>query len=211
MKRLSYCLMLCLATCLFVLSACSSQKDPRDIRVLYLGGQSEWVNGEHGGPKKFATEEEFQQSVTERMNAFGDLLRVYFDSVTMMRAADYRPEMSDAYDVTIFDGMPPALEEAVRETDDQGNFVRYVPARYLPDDFSAACITIGSVGNALGRRIGIKNDWYCLCLDADAHGMNLEHPIFKGPFHTDITLTKQPTPENAFHYAYFQDEPLPIR
>ena len=209
MKRLSYCLMLCLATCLFVLSACSSQKDPRDIRVLYLGGQSEWVNGEHGGPKKFATEEEFQQSVTERMNAFGDLLRVYFDSVTVMRAADYRPEMSDAYDVTIFDGMSPALEEAVRESDDQGNFVRYVPARYLPDDFSAACITIGSVGNALGRRIGIKNDWYCLCLDADAHGMNLEHPIFKGPFHTDITLTKQPTPENAFHYAYFQDEPLP--
>lgn len=118
MKRLSYCLMLCLATCLFVLSACSSQKDPRDIRVLYLGGQSEWVNGEHGGPKKFATEEEFQQSVTERMNAFGDLLRVYFDSVTVMRAADYRPEMSDAYDVTIFDGMPPALEEAVRESDD---------------------------------------------------------------------------------------------
>ena len=209
MKRLSYCLMLCLATCLFVLSACSSQKDPRDIRVLYLGGQSEWANGEYGGGKKFATEEEFQKSVTERMAAFGDLLRVYFDSVTVMPASDYRPEISDAYDVTIFDGLPPKLEERIIEYDENGRVSKYVKARYLPDNFSAASITIGSVGDAIGNRIGIKNDWYCLCLDADAHGMNLDHPIFKGPFHTDITLTKQPTPEDAFHYSYFQDEPLP--
>ena len=208
MKQIFSYTVLCLAACLCLLSACTSN-DPRGIRVLYLGGQSEWSNGEFGMPKKFATEAEFQQSVEARMAAFGDLLRTYFDSVTVMRAADYRPEMSDAYDVTIFDGMPPVLEERAIIRDANGRVTDVKAARYLPDDFSAACITIGRVGDAIGRRVGTKNDWYCLCLDADAHGMNLEHPIFKGPFETPITLTKQPTPEDALHYAYYQDGELP--
>lgn len=208
MKRIFSYTVLCLAACLCLLSACTSS-DPRAIRVLYLGGQSEWANGEYDGPKKFATEAEFQQSVEARMAAFGDLLRTYFDSVAVMRAADWRPEMSAAYDVTIFDGVPPVLEESRMEYDENGNVAGYVPARYLPDDFSSAAITIASMGDRLGRRIGIKNDWYCLCLDANAHGMNLEHSIFKGPFKTPITLTKQPTPEDAFHYAYFQNGELP--
>lgn len=208
MKKLSYYLFACLIVGGFLLSACTS-KDPRTIRVLYLGGQSEWANGEYGGPKKFATDEEFRQSVDERMAAFGDLLRAYFDSVTVMPAADYRPEMSDAYDVTIFDGVPPKLEDRVIKRDAEGTVTDVIEARYLPDDFSVASITIGSIGEKLGRRLGIKNDWYCLCLDADAHGMNLEHPIFKGPFRTSVTLTKQPTPEDAYHYQYSQDEPLP--
>lgn len=191
------------------LTGCHTEKQPNELRILYLGGQSEWANGEYGGPKKFATEEEFQQQVAVRMEAFGLLLRTYFDSVTVMRATDYHPEMSDGYDVTIFDGRPPTLEERVVERDANGNIINMKDARYLPEDFSAPCITIGSLSATLGRRNGIKNDWYCLCLDADAHGMRLEHPIFNEPFKTNITLTKRPTPENAFHYAYFQNGPLP--
>ena len=87
MKQIFSYTVLCLAACLCLLSACTSN-DPRGIRVLYLGGQSEWSNGEFGMPKKFATEAEFQQSVEARMAAFGDLLRTHFDSVTVMRAAD---------------------------------------------------------------------------------------------------------------------------
>ncbi len=190
-------------------TGCSTGKQSNELRVLYLGGQSEWSNGEYGGPKKFATEEDFQQQVTERMNDFGELLRTYFDSVTVMRAADYRPEMSYNYDVTIFDGVPPTLVDREVVKDENGRVTNVIPASYLPDDFSAASITIGCIGNTIGRSIGSKNDWYCLCLDADAHGMNLEHPIFNGPFKTSITLTKQPTPEDALHYQYFFDEPLP--
>lgn len=208
MKKLFYHLA-CWGLCLLTLLGCTSARQPNEIRVLYLGGQSEWSNGRYGSPAKFATDEELQQSIRSRMDAFGDLLRTYFDSVTVMRAADYRPEMSDAYDVTIFDGVPPKLEDAVIERDANGNIVRYQKARYLPDDFSAACITIGSMGETVGRRVGTKNDWYCLCLDAAAHHMNLEHPIFKGPFKTAVTLHKEPTPEDAFHYQYFQDEALP--
>lgn len=200
---------LSLTVCCGALSGCTSEKQPDEVRVLYLGGQSEWTDGKYGGPKKFATEEERRQAVDGRMAAFGDLLRTYFDSVTVMRAADWRPEMSGGYDVTIFDGVPPKLEDKVVEYDAEGNITKYLQARYLPDDFSAASITIGSIGEIIGRRYGSKNDWYCLCLDADAHHMNLEHPIFKGPFRTTVTQTMQPTPEDAFHYQYYQDEPLP--
>ncbi len=206
-KLLLYCLLLT-PLCLF-LTGCSTGKKPNEIRVLYLGGQSDWQNGRYGTKSPFESEEAFQQTVNERMEAFGTLLRTYFDSVKVMRAADYTPDMSDGYDVTIFDGVPPVLEEARRVTDEKGNLVEYIKASYLPEEFSAASITIGSVGETIGRRYGSKNDWYCLCLDADAHGMNLEHPIFKGPFKTSVSLTKQPTPEDALHYAYFQDEPVP--
>lgn len=186
--------------------SCSHEQKPNEIKVLYLGGQSEWSNGEYGGDKPY-TEEEFAKLVQDRMDGFGAMLREYFDSVTVMRAADWTPEISAAYDVTIFDGVPPKLEDRRTEEDEYGP--RYISPRYLPDDYEYATITIGSIGEYIGRRLGIKNDWYCLCLDADAHGMNLDHQIFKGPFTTDITLEKQPTPENAFHYQYFFDEPLP--
>ncbi len=206
-KLLLYCLLLT-PLCLF-LTGCSTGKKPNEIRVLYLGGQSDWQDGRYGTKSPFESEEAFQQTVNERMEAFGTLLRTYFDSVKVMRAADYTPDMSDGYDVTIFDGVPPVLEKARRVTDEKGNLVEYIKASYLPEEFSAASITIGSIGETIGRRYGSKNDWYCLCLDADAHGMNLEHPIFKGPFETSVSLTKQPTPEDALHYAYFQDEPVP--
>ena len=206
-KLLLYCLLLT-PLCLF-LAGCSTGKKPNEIRVLYLGGQSDWQNGRHGTKSPFESEEAFQKTVNERMEAFGTLLRTYFDSVKVMRAIDYTPAMSDGYDVTIFDGVPPALEEARRVTDESGKVIDYIKASYLPEDFSAASITIGSIAETVGRRYGSKNDWYCLCLDADAHGMNLNHPIFKGPFKTSVSLTKQPTPEDALHYAYFQDEPVP--
>lgn len=205
-KLLHY--MTCAAFCLLGLTSCSTEKQPRELHILYLGGQSEWTNGKYGETKKF-TDAEFEAYLAKRANDFGTLLHAYFDSVTVMKAADYRPEMSDNYDVTIFDGLPPALEEQLIERDENGNVTNYVKARYLPDNFSAACITIGSLGESLGSRLGIKNDWYCLCLDANAHGMNLEHPIFNGPFKTNITLVKEPTPEDAFHYQYFQEEKLP--
>jgi len=46
-------------------------------------------------------------------------------------------------------------------------------------------------------------------LDADAHHWRAEHPIFKGPFPVKMTVRMCPTPSDAFHYAYFMDEPVP--
>lgn len=190
---------------------CTGNKDkkPNEIRVLYLGGNSDWQNGRFGSSKTFTTEEEYQASIEKRMDAFSRLLHNYFDSVTVMKAIDYTPEMSANYDVTIFDGIPPVMEKREIQYDESGKIKAYIPARYLPDSFDSPAITIGSVGETIGRRYGSKNDWYCLCLDACAHHMNMEHPIFKGPFKTDMTLSKQPTPEDAFHYQYYYEGTMP--
>ena len=210
MKTFHHLLLTCLALAGLALTGCSSGPSPRSIRVLYLSGQSDWQNGEISGSLKvFATDEEFQESVDDRANAWAALLRTYFDSVTVMSAADWRPELSAGYDVTVFDGLTPVIEESRTERDANGRVLEHIPARYLPDDFAGAAITIGSLGNTLLRRNGIKNDWYCLCLDAQAHSMDLGHPIFNQPFPTAITQTLQPTPEDALHYAYFQDWAVP--
>lgn len=145
------------------------------------------------------------------MEAFGEFLRERFDSVAVIEGSAYKPELSEGYDVTVFDGKIPAVKPAVRETDAEGNIVRYVRAQLLPEDFDCAAVTIGSVGEDVGRAIGSKNDWYCLCLDAQAHHMVEDHPIFKGPFRTKLTLEKCPTPEDAFHYTYYYDGRCPTR
>ena len=198
-----------LTLCLLIgwMSSCYSagEKKPEDLRILYLAGNSDW-NPE---ARAMLPAGVYEEGLTLRKQAFGDLLRKYFGEVTVMEAADYSPEMSDDYDVTIFDGMPPVLEQKVMERDASGRATRYLRARYLPADFSAPCITIGEVSARIGERIGIKNDWFCLCLDACAHHVATEHPIFQGPFPVKLTFEEQPTPEEAFYYQHQFDEPIP--
>lgn len=182
---------------------------PMKLRVLYLGGQSDFTHGQMGSDDYFASEADFQKQVNERMEAFGFLLRTYFTTVKVMPAKDWKPEMSDGYDVTIFDGMTPAISVDSVPYVYKGH-VNMIPEKhYIPENFSCPSITIGSMGDRLCRSIGIKNDWYCLCLDANAHSMNLNHQIFKGPFKTKLTTYKAPTPEDAKHYSYFQDFNVP--
>src|SRR5690606_14827838 len=68
---------------------------------------------------------------------------------------------------------------------------------------------IGELGETLGRSIGLKTDWYCLCLDAHALNFNEEHPIFKGPFPVKMTIVERETPEDAFHYKYYAEGEIP--
>lgn len=191
-----------------MLAGCTSGQLNADgkanLKVLYVGG-----NADYESFMEKRSSEEHEASVESRMQAFGDMLRDYFDSVAVINGKDYTPELSESYDVTVFDGRIPTIKPAIRETDAQGNITRYVRAELLPEDFDCAAVTIGSVGEDVGRAIGSKNDWYCLCLDAHAHHFVKEHPIFHGPFKTELTLEMRPTPEDAFHYAYFSDEPIP--
>lgn len=174
-----------------------------NLRILYVGGASDYTD--YGS----VSAELKSESVRARTASFKSMLSEYFDSVTVVDGADYRPEISDSYDVTIIDGRIPEIKPAIRESDSNGSIVKYVPAQLLPDDFDRAVITIGSMGEIVGRAIGSKNDWYCLCLDADAHHMVLDHPIFNGPFETELTFEKKPTPEDAFHYKYFHEGDMP--
>ena len=68
---------------------------PIKLRVLYLGGQSDFAHGQMGSDDYFASEADFQKQVRERMESFGSLLRTYFTTVKVMPAKDWKPEMSD--------------------------------------------------------------------------------------------------------------------
>ena len=209
MKRNLVTFMLILAFGILSSSVCQAGVKKQKLRVLYLGGQADWKHGEFGGGDHFKSDAEFEAEVAKRTASFGELLNTYFTTVKTMQAKDWKPEMSNGYDVTIFDGCPPVLKEKEKEFFSGGMTGTMKLKEYLPKDFSCPSITIASMGEKVGRQYGSKNDWLCLCLDANAHSMNLQHPIFKGPFKTKITVSKQPTPKDAFHYAYFQDGHVP--
>lgn len=188
--------------CLYI--GAQAQVKKSDVSVLYVGGSADM---DAVGEKVDSAE--LRRSVAERTASFEKMLKDYFKTVKAVDGADYAVEMSDDYDVTIFDGRLPVLTERKMEYDGEGNVVDYTPAGYLPETFDRPAVLLAEMGETLGRSIGLKTDWYCLCLDAHAHHFRAEHPIFHGPFPVKMTVRMLPTPEAAFHYAYFMDEPMP--
>lgn len=192
MKKLAFTLTLAaLATCL-------SAKEK--LNVLYVGGNTDLYE---------APAAQKDSLINARTEAFKNLLESHFTNVMTVQGSEYTPEMSKNFDVTILDGKPRELTPNIFEKDENGNYTKYQRATYLPDDYDCATVTIGSIGDAVGRSLGIKNDWYCLCLDADAHSWDGSHPIFNGPFKVKLNVSNKPTPEDAFHYTYYYSEPLP--
>lgn len=188
--------------CLYI--GAQAQVKKSDVSVLYVGGSADM---DAVGEKVDSAE--LRRSVAERTASFEKMLKDYFKTVKAVDGADYAVEMSDDYDVTIFDGRLPVLTERKMEYDGEGNVVDYTPAGYLPVTFDRPAVLLAEMGETLGRSIGLKTDWYCLCLDAEAHHFRAEHPIFQGPFPVKMTVRMRPTPEAAFHYAYFMDKPMP--
>ena len=171
-----------------------------NLKVLYVGGNTDLYE---------APAAQKDSLVQARTEAFKKLLEAHFTDVKALQGSEYTPDMSKQYDVTIFDGRPQALTPRVIERDENGNFTKYELATYLPKDYDCATVTIGSMGETIGQGLGIKNDWYCLCLDADAHSWDASHPIFNGPFKVKLNVSNKPTPEDAKHYTYYYDKPLP--
>lgn len=98
-----------------------------DLRVLYVGGQSDFET--MGGTRHSA--EEIETSVAARMDSFEEFLKSKFTAVEVIRGENYSPDMSNAFDVTIFDGRPPVIEPRRQGYDSKGNSA-YRVARLLP-------------------------------------------------------------------------------
>jgi len=179
-----------------------------NLKILYVGGSSDI---ERTGRRDTSDEAKkaLERSTQERMAAFEKMLNEYFHSVTVIRAADYTQNLSNDYDVTIMDGTPAPISPRETVRDASGNVTNYIAAKYFTEDFNRPVVMIAELGETLGRSIGLKTDWYCLCLDADAHHLRQEHPIFHTPFKVQLTMAKKPTPEAAYHYAYYHDGPMP--
>lgn len=176
-----------------------------NLNVLYVGGSPD-INT-IGGP--IVDSIAVAKSVKTRMADFTKFLKGHFSKVTAIEGKNYRPEMSDNFDVTVFDGRPAELTPEVREMDDKGRLVKYEKASYLPADFDNACVMIAEMSEMLGRSIGTKNDWFCLCLDNYALGWDMSHPVFNGPFRVDIRPEMRPTPSHAKTYEPLYGYTLP--
>ena len=198
-RQLSF---LCMA---FLVSlAAMSQVKKTNLKVLYVGGHSDM---ETMGGASYDTVAH-DKSVVERAAAWEQYLNQYFTTVKAVKASDYNYRMSYDYDVTIIDGNPQPVEPR-RNIIVNGRYAKIIYGRYFPDDFDRPVITIAETSETVGRRIGVKNDWYCLCLDAHAYDMKKDHPIFKGPYKVKLTMTDRPTPEGAKEYAPLIGETLP--
>lgn len=192
--------------CVFAMQ-CALAQGKQDVSVLYVGGSPEVET--KGGVKVDSAE--VVQSVQARMASFSKFLKSHFRKVKVIDAKEYLPSMSDEYDVTVFDGVPKPLRPEVREYDAQGRITKYEHAAYLPDDFDRAVLCIANASEDLGRSIGTKCDWFCLCLEADALGWKKDHPIFQGPFKVKIQPEMKPTPPSTFEYAEIYGYTLPAQ
>jgi hypothetical protein len=195
--------LLILTVCTFVPVWAQKAVNQNKLRVLYVGGSANWEND------VFKTPEDKEKDVQRRSASFEDMLKHYFTEVKVIDAKAYTQDMSDAYDVTVIDGTPKPIAEKQVIKDAKGNITKYVPAAYLTEAFDRPLVFIGETGEKLGRTIGLKLDWYCLCLDAYAHSFRKDHEIFKGPFPVKMTIETKPTPEAAFHYEYFLGKATP--
>ncbi|MGN6166085.1 MAG: hypothetical protein ACTHOF_16240 [Flavisolibacter sp.] len=147
------------------------------------------------------SKEEFIAEYPVRMPAFKKLLSAYFTEVKTIDCRDWKPADSNPYDVTIFDFKTTPLEEARTEKGADGE-TKYISAKYLPDNFSKPVVFIASTADEMGRSIGLKLDWLCLCLDADAHHINTQHAIFKGPLEkVTPSMVMKKTPDGIYHYT----------
>ncbi len=83
--------------------------------------------------------ERFAELRTERPEAFRSLLSKHFDNFKIIVAEDYRVELSEQFDVTIFDAQPSVIETK-KQPDGWEKRIR------LPDNFSHPAMMIGEVG-----------------------------------------------------------------
>jgi len=200
MKRI----ILTLLSLCFVLGLSAQKK--QNVSVLYVYGSADL---ETSGLAVKPTPEVLAKSVAERTASFEKFLKKNFRTVKAVDAKDYHWSMSEGYDVTVLDGKPNPIAPGIYESNDRGYTTRYERPQYFPLNFDRPIITIASFGEEMGRRIGTKNDWYCLCLEDKAHHWNADHPIFQGPVKVQFVPSMEPTPAPALEMAQLMGETLP--
>lgn len=133
----------------------SSQAGATDLRVLFVGQDPENLKVMFSDMAVPRT----HQLYRERTAAWEALLRYHFAHVTVVHGEEYRVEMSDAVDVTIFDVPPKELTKAQRGKDSVTGKSFYKAASYLPESFDRPAILIGANAPRIGEPIGLKLDW----------------------------------------------------
>lgn len=201
-------------TATLLLTACAeavaAEPARSQLKILYVGidPNQPLTEGERSrvpNPDRHAA---LRKTRTPDFKAF---LTRYFETVDVVYGVDFKESMSDKYDVTIIDtylrvksggwGVDPETGERVYNT-----------RKFLSEEFSAATIMIGEPSAFIGEGRELKIDHLCLCLDAHAHGMKLEHPIFNAPYKVDVSYEERETPGNykTRYSGRHLDETMPM-
>ncbi|MEG2340992.1 MAG: protein-disulfide reductase DsbD family protein [Odoribacter sp.] len=177
----------------------------QNLKVLYVGNRPDLPL-----PDYYTTQLEAANfaDYKGRMAAFETMLKEYFTTVKTIDGRDYSEKLSDEYDVTIFDALPKPIVRPVVERDSVFGFATKIQrGKFLSDDFDRPAIFVSHMSDEIGHQLGLKLDWYCLCLFYHALNVRTEHPIFHQPFDVKITFENRPTPDDF--YLYSQDWVLP--
>lgn len=150
-----------LLTLLFALCVCTTSladekpTEKSSLRILFVGHDPE-------KPRVAFADQSNEKTLAlykERTEAFDKFLKQRFKSVRVVLGNDYKAEMSNDVDVTIFDCRPKALTEAKREVDEKTGEMDYQAPTYLPADFNRAALMISENSPLIGEPLGLKLDW----------------------------------------------------
>lgn len=146
------------------------------LKVLYVG-----YSPERPMPEKLVyfmpSDDRYAEIYKTRMPAFRSFLEKNFTVVKAIDVRDYSAAASEGVDVTIMDAGPVNL----------------------PADFDRPMILMHAMAPNVGLPIGLKFDWYCQCLEADALNVRVEHEIFNKPNKVQLTMVERPTPGSFFN------------
>jgi hypothetical protein len=169
-----------------------------NLKVLYIGQNPE----KHDGYSFGGNVELWEEIKQDRAKIFHEFFQKYFEKVTLVYGEDYKESMSDDYDVTVFDALPPRLDGT------EGKYLQLFPKGpdFITDDYDAATVFIAGPGGAITWNRKGKIDWLCNCLDSHAYNIVEDHPIFNAPYKVD--LTKEGKKHNPGVYGYYSSKDL---
>ncbi|MDE0227179.1 MAG: hypothetical protein OXP28_18880 [Gammaproteobacteria bacterium] len=203
MRKLSVILPTLLAAC-WCTAVLATEKS--DLRVLYVGVNPETAQLSDMESTFQTAPDRLLEFKKARTPSFERFLSQHFSVVDVVFADAYTEAASDGYDVTIFGDDITPIKEAVREQNEDGSWL-YEPALYLTAEFDRAAILIDTMSPRVSLPLEHKMDWLCLCLDAHAHNLEQEHPVFNVPNKVELTFTEEETPSNYFEYHVGRDLP----
>jgi len=160
---------LCFGITLLALTAPLSADELLRVRVLYCG--------DHG---------------SGREADFHSFLASHFTKVTLRDLREFKEADANGHDVVIFDW--------TNGFDGKGHIDQKqwqrLRAPKLSRAFARPTILIGRAGGEIATPLKLKINWFCLCLEAPAHHLALDHPLFHSPLEVNPKLEQMPTPED---------------
>jgi hypothetical protein len=149
-----------------------------------------------------------------------DFKRFLEENITKVGTGDFekfKPADADDYDVVIFD-WPSTYPRNEDGTIDSANLdgMKMPTAPELGENFDRPAVLIGVACGTLVNSPSLNGkvaiNWKCLCLKNDAHTVNLEHAIFKGPRPVQVEFHDCETPAEYYLAPGIKSigEPIPV-